>query len=64
MVKLRQFKIGNKKREMGEVKQRGDTKCGIECAAQPQYMGLNLFPDMLKASGIVINEGVLHGLSP
>jgi hypothetical protein len=45
---------------MGEVKQSGVKRSEKEYAAQPHYMGLNLFPDMFKASGIVINEDVIH----
>jgi hypothetical protein len=33
-------------------------------AVQLQYMDLNLFPDLFKDSGSVINDGVLRGLSP
>jgi len=35
-----------------------------EYAAQPQRIGLILFPDLFKSSGFFINEDALHNLSP
>jgi hypothetical protein len=49
---------------MGEVKQSGMLEERKKYAAQPHYMGLSLFPDVFKVSCNVINEDVLHGLSP
>ena len=52
------------KKGMGEVKQRGGRRSEKEYTAQPHYKGLNLFPDVFKDSGFVINEDVLYNISP
>ena len=49
---------------MGEVKQSGGVKSEKEYATQSHYMDLNLFPDLFKDSGSVINESIFHNLSP
>jgi len=56
-------KICIKKRDGGEVKQRGGRRSEKEYTAQPQYIGLSLFPDVFKDSGFFINKGVFHSLS-
>jgi hypothetical protein len=61
---LVQYKVGTKKREMGEVKQSGMLEERKKYTAQPHYMGLSLFPDVFKDSGFIINKDVIHGLSP
>jgi len=56
-------KIDIKKRELEEVKLWGGIKIGkIHCSTSVYC--LNLFPDVFKDSGSLINEGVFHSLSP
>ena len=65
MLKFVQYKVDMNKKEMEEVKQSGMfLRREKEYAAQPHYKGLNLFPDVFKDSGFVINEDVLYNISP